>query len=79
MVKSAEQKELDKLHNAYNKAEYALIKKRDELFPVGTVVYSRLQPDLKATVQDGSLYADQVNTNIGHMSWWFLEKTGEEV
>lgn len=64
---------LDKLFHAYDKAEHDLIKIRDEEFPVGTRVKSRIDPDMEATVCDGSLYAHQINTEWGHMSWRYLD------
>lgn len=70
-------KELDKLFRAYDKAEYALIKARDELFPVWTKARSPINPDMVVTVRDGSFFAHQVNTDWGHMSWRYLEKVEE--
>jgi|ERR1700722_2648934 len=74
--KSAEKQlraELRKLFGAYYRAEGAMIKKRDELYPKGTMV--KLNCGNTATVVEGSLYPHQVLTNMwGHCSWWNLEK-----
>lgn len=73
-ISPREKREIDQLFHTYDDAEYALIKKRDEMFPVGCVIRSRINPEFDAVVKDGSLYANQVNTNQGHMSWRYLEK-----
>lgn len=70
-------KEISKLFHAYDKAEWALIKRRDELFPPGTKIVSRLNPDMVTEVTDGSLYPHQVNTRYGHMSWRFFDKVSD--
>jgi hypothetical protein len=72
-MKSPEQKEIDKLFRAYDKARAALCVKRDELFPVGTLVRRQYS---KSTVPviSGSLYAHQIVTDYGHMSWRYLER-----
>lgn len=61
-----------KLFNAYYRAEANLENARDKEFPVGTKVYHSITGSM-ATVKGGSLYAHQVNTDIGHMSWTWLE------
>ena len=60
--------EIKKLHLQYQRAEGALTKKRDWLFPVGTQVISD-NTGYYATVIGGSLYPDQINTTIGHIAW----------
>lgn len=69
---------LGKLFSAYEKAEYELIKRRNEEFPPGTMVKSRIHPDMIVEVKDGSLYPDQVNTDWGHMNWRYLEKVSDQ-
>lgn len=68
------QKEINKLFRAYDRAEWDLIKARDELFPPGTVVSCSLWEGATATVTAGSLYPHQINTTSGHMSWRFATK-----
>lgn len=62
------QADIMQLHAAYWKAESALAKSRNELFPVGSKVRS-IMTNTEATIIEGSLYADQVNTTAGHMGW----------
>lgn len=69
---------LNKLFNAYDKAHWLLVNERDRRFPVGTLVRSRLNPDMVTEVADGSLYADQVNTAYGHMSWRYLDRASQQ-
>lgn len=57
---------LDKAFRAYGKAEYDLLKLRAQEFPPGTLVKFDI---FTATVKEGSLYPDQIYTDIGHMSW----------
>lgn len=73
-ISPREKREIDKLFHTYDEAEYELIKKRDEMFPEGCVVRSRINPEFEAVVKDGSLYPNQVLTCHGHMSWHYLEK-----
>jgi hypothetical protein len=73
-MKTPEQKEIDKLFRAYDKAEAALIKKRDELFPVGCMVKDRRYPELSDKIIRGSLYPHQIMTMNGHISWRCLER-----
>lgn len=65
-------KEIYKLYLAYRKAAAALTAKRNELYPEGTRV---IAPHIGATVtvKNGSLYADQIYTDRGHMAWTNLE------
>lgn len=72
-----DKKEIQKLFRNYNKAEAALIDMRDKLFPAGTKVRSRINPEYIATVRNGSLYPHQINTDWGHMSWQCLEVVEE--
>lgn len=65
---------INKLFHAYDRAEAALTIARDQEFPPGTKVRSRIDPDHVTEVTTGSLYAHQVNTVYGHMSWRWLEK-----
>lgn len=71
-----QQKEVDKIHAAYQKAELGLINRRDELFPIGTLVQSRIDRELTARIVDKSDYADKVYTDCGYMSWQYLEVVG---
>lgn len=66
----------DKIYNlfgAYDRAAFNLIQRRNRDFPAGTKVLSRIS-NTQATVINGSLYPDQVNTDRGHMGWRSLEK-----
>lgn len=66
---------LGKLFRAYDKAEHDLIVRRDEEFPIGTIV---MFAGMKTEVIAGSLYPDQINTKFGHMSWrWKAAKRSE--
>ncbi len=56
-----------KLEYKYDKAAYKLRKLRDELYPVGLEGKCKIL-DIRVTVKDGSLYPDQINTTMGHMS-----------
>lgn len=58
----------------YDAAYFTLVRLRSTLFPPGTKVRSRIDPDHTTIVTEGSLYADQVNTAYGHMSWRYLER-----
>jgi hypothetical protein len=69
---------LGKLFRAYDKAANDLIQIRDEEFPAGTKVRSRINPEFTDIVKDGSLHADQVNTSYGRMSWQYLEKVTDQ-
>lgn len=60
--------ELRKLERAYDKAEGKLVTLRNELYPVGTKGLCKTT-GFKVTVRPGSLYADQLYTDSGHMSW----------
>lgn len=75
MVNPMKNNDIDKLHHAYDKAWHAMVKKRDEVYTPGTIVKSRINPEFTVKVIEGSLYADQVNTTYGHMSWRYLDKT----
>lgn len=74
---NATQRKLNKLFRDYDNAYFGLIGMREHSFPVGTRVKSRMDPNFTITVTEGSLYADQVNTNFGHMSWRYLEKADD--
>lgn len=64
---------IHKLHRDYWRIEADLCSERDALYPVGTeVVIGCL--GMTATVTKGSLYADQVMTNMGHVAWRNLKK-----
>lgn len=67
------EKGIAELFDAYYKAESALEKKRDQLFPVGTKVRSKVIPWLETTVTKGNISPCQVNTEICQMSWFYLE------
>lgn len=67
---------LQKLLIRYEKAAYDLCNERDRLFPVGAKVLSKFT-GLRATVINGSLYPDQVNTTLGHCSPNALEVTND--
>jgi len=73
-----DQRQINKLFRAYDKAESALIQMRDELFPPGTRVRSQIDRQHITVVTDGSLYPHQVNTLWGHMSWRYLDKVEDE-
>ncbi len=62
---------IPQLFHAYDKAEYALARRRDKEFPEGTKV---IFAGMEAEVVGGSLYADQILTNYGHMSWRCAKK-----
>lgn len=65
---------LSKLFRAYDKAEYELVKRREEEFPAGTKVVFL---NIEAEVIDGSLYPHQINTKFGHMSWRNAKKISQ--
>lgn len=67
-MKTPEQKAYDKLWRDYDKASHAITKKRDELYPIGTMV---MFAGYTAVVTDGSLYPHQINTTMGHMGWQY--------
>lgn len=56
---SVQRTALKKAHIAYDKAQYALKKERDRIFPAGTKVRCKLTGAI-GTVTQGSLYVDQV-------------------
>lgn len=62
---------LGKLFRAYNKAEYELIKRRDEEFPKGTKVEFAC---MEAEVISGSLYPHQILTTMGYKRWCTAKK-----
>lgn len=70
-------KEIDKLFSTYDKAEGALVKKRDELYPAGTKILVGIGTEMPAIVKEGSLYPHQVLTEWGHVGWRFLRKIDE--
>lgn len=70
------QEELRKLVCAYNRAKYALIAARDEMYPCGAKVsfLPRAFSRNTDTVMHGSLHADQVlTTNNLHVSLFNIE------
>jgi len=73
MVDEKMKKTIRQLHGQYHKAYANMTALRDLLFPVGMMVYNPMI-DQHAIIKSGSLYADQVNTHIGHMSWYDLQK-----
>lgn len=66
-------KKLAKLQAAYARADGELRAYINELFPEGTKVRCTLTGN-HYTVKKGSLYADQVFTNLGHAGAWHLER-----
>jgi hypothetical protein len=70
-------KQTMKLFGDYDFAWFKLAQARHRLFPPGTKVKCKLT-GRTAIVTEGSLYADQVNTASGHMSWRYLEETNSE-
>lgn len=48
------------------------------MYPPGSLVKSSMMPDWRIQVKLGSLYPDQVLTNLGHISWRSLEKIKEQ-
>lgn len=70
---------LDKALNSYHKADINLRIERDKVFPVGCKVRPKSNwQDLfywsQGTVEQGSLYADQVKVNGGHVSVNHIER-----
>jgi hypothetical protein len=75
---SPEQKAINKLFTTYDRAAWALQQRRDQMYPPGSLVKSSMMPDWRIQVKLGSLYPDQVLTNLGHISWRSLEKIKEQ-
>lgn len=75
---SPEQKAINKLFTTYDRAAWALQQRRDQEFPPGTLAKSSMMPGWRIQVKLGSLYPDQVFTNLGHMGWRHLEKITEQ-
>ena len=69
--------ELQKLTAQYWKVAGELMIERDKLFPIGSKVRSKIS-GRTATVIEGSLYPDQVNTTMGHNSPQSLEVINEQ-
>lgn len=69
-------KHIYKLFSNYDTAHFNLEQRRNIEFPIGTKVKCRFS-DYEAVVIEGSLYADQVNTTMGHMGWRSLEKSND--
>lgn len=66
-------KTLRQLHNDYCQAEGLLRKEVNALYPINTVGRCNVT-GLSCRVTGNSLYADQINTTLGHMSWHNFEK-----
>ena len=75
---SPEQEAINKLFTAYDRAASELQQRRDQMFPPGTLAKSHLLPCWTIIIKAGSLYPDQVFTNLGHMHWRHLEKITEQ-
>ena len=62
-----------KAHTEYWKASSKISELRAKIYPARVKVRSLIS-NTEATVIEGSLYPDQVNTTKGHMGWLHLIK-----
>lgn len=70
--------ELRKLERAYDKAEGKLRALRDKLYPIGMKGTDKIH-GCGLVIIPGSLYADRINTNMGHMTWRTFEPVKEKL
>lgn len=66
-----------RLVKKYHESAYQLRRYLSEKFPTGCKVKDRVT-GLIYTVKDGSLYADNLNTDKGHVGITFLERINDE-
>lgn len=76
-IKTIEEKYRSKLFREYERAAWKLVEERNREFPIGTKVSCKIL-SMVVTVVSGSLYPDQINTTIGHMSWCTIEKVEQD-